>query len=166
LLGKLMKMLTATARNLSRIMYVVACVALTSMMLLTVADVVLRGFKRPIVGTFDMVGLLGAVIICFSIPHTSLSKGHVMMDFLEGKLPKALDRGLQIITRILGIGLFLIIGWQLWVLGDGFREFYEVTLTLHIPQYPVAYGMAICCFTECLVLFVEMFQPDNQEVDS
>lgn len=137
-------------------MNVVAGLALAGSMFLTVSDVILRSFKRPIVGTYELVGLLGALVIGFSLPQTSRVKGHVLMDFLTGSLSAGAQRVLHVLTRILGIVLFAIIGWNLWVLGDDFRKSGEVTLTLQLPLYPVAYSIAICCFVECLVLILDM----------
>ncbi len=149
--------------SISGIMYVIAGVALTCMVAITVADVILRIFKRPIVGTYEIVGLLGAIMVGFAIPQTSRAKGHVAMDFLEGKLPAGVDRLFSVITRLLGIALFMIIGWQLWLLGDDYFRIGEVTLTVHLPQFPVCYGIAICCFFECVVLFLEIFEPQAEK---
>lgn len=157
-----MKTIGAIVRNVSGVMYVIAGIALTAMVTITVADVILRMFKRPIVGTYEIVGLLGAIMVGFAIPQTSRAKGHVAMDFLEGKLPEGVDRVLSIITRLLGIVLFILIGWQLWLLGDDYLRIGEVTLTVHLPQYPVCYGMAVCCFIECVVLLLEILQPEKQ----
>ena len=88
------------------------------------------------------------------------------MDFLEGKLPAAVDRALIVITRLIGIVLFIIICLQLWLLGSDYQRIGEVSLTVHLPQYPVCYGMAICCFFECVVLLLEIFQPEKQEEQS
>jgi TRAP-type C4-dicarboxylate transport system permease small subunit len=137
-------------------MYVIAGLALASSMFLTVADVILRTFKRPIVGTYELVGLLGALVVGFSLPQTSRVKGHVLMDFLTGSLPDWAQRFLNVLTRALGILLFAIIAWNLWALGTDYRKAGEVTPTLQLPLYPVAYGIAACCFVECLVLFLEM----------
>jgi TRAP-type C4-dicarboxylate transport system permease small subunit len=150
------KTLSAVAAGLSRFMYVVAGLALAGSMFLTVSDVILRSFKRPIVGTYELVGLLGALVIGFSLPQTSRVKGHVLMDFLTGSLSAGAQRVFHVLTRILGVVLFAIIGWNLWVLGNDFRESGEVTLTLQLPLYPVAYSIAICCFVECLVLILDM----------
>lgn len=139
-------------------MYVIAGIALACSMFLTVADVMLRTFKRPIIGTYELVGLLGALVIGFSIPQTSRLRGHVLMDFLTGSLPSGARRALRVLTRILGTILFAIIGWNLWALGNDFRKAGEVTLTLQLPLYPVAYGIAVCCFVECLVLCLEMVE--------
>jgi TRAP-type C4-dicarboxylate transport system permease small subunit len=143
-------------------MYTVAGFALTAMMLLTVADVILRSFKRPIVGTYELVGMLGAVAVGFAIPQASRVKGHVIMDFLTGRLPAFWRRALHAVTRILAISTFVIIGWNLWRLADGYRRLGEVTPTLQVPLYPVSYGIAICCFVQCLVMFIEIFEKGEE----
>jgi len=144
-------------------MYVIAGIALAGSMFLTVADVILRTLKRPIVGTYELVGLLGAVVIGFAIPQTSRLKGHVLMDFLTDRLSPGAQRFCYVLSKILGIALFAVIGWNLWALGDGFRQFGEVTLTLQWPLYPVAYGIAACSFVECLVLFVDIVEQKESE---
>jgi len=144
-------------------MYSVAGLALSGMMFLTVADVLLRAFRRPIVGTYELVGLLGAVVIGFAIPQTSRLNGHVYMDFLTGKFSPQWSRILHFITRTIAIFVFVIIGWNLWLLGDDFKKMGEVTLTLQVPLYPIPYGIAVCCFIECLVLFVDMLAPRKDD---
>lgn len=158
-----MKALSAVIRGLSRFMYVVAGIALAASMFLTVADVILRQFKVPIVGTYELVGLLGAVVVGFAVPQTSRLQGHVIMDFVTAKLPQNWTKLFNVVTRILGIVTFAIIGWQLWDLGTDYRTSGEVTLTLQLPFYPVAYGIAICSFVECLVLFASLWEEKEGE---
>jgi len=56
----------------------------------------------------------------------------------------------------MGIGLFLLIGWNssgpAWTCSNSG----EVSLTLQLPFYPVAYGVAVSCFVQCLVLVADM----------
>jgi len=137
-------------------MNAIAAVALGFVILLTVADVILRYFKKPIIGTYEMVGLSGAVIIGFSLPFTSMMKGHVNVDFLALKLPQKGRKIFTSITKCLGIILFLIIGWNLVILGMDFYKVGEVTPTRHLPIYPVLYGVGACCFFESLVLLCDM----------
>lgn len=146
-------------------MYSIAGVALVAMMLLTVADVVLRFFERPIVGTYEVVGLLGAVAIGFAIPQTSRLKGHVLMDFLTGRLSQGAQNVLYVATRILAFVIFAIMAWNVWLLGDGYRQTGEVTLTIQLPLYPIAYGIAVCCFIECLVLIMDILEMGQQEAE-
>lgn len=144
-------------------MHATAAVALSFMILLTVADVILRSFRKPIIGTYELVALSGAVIIGFSIPFTSWVKGHVYVDFFILKLSQRGRKIFNLITKGLGIGLFLVIGWNLLVLGRDLYKAGEVTPTRHIPFYPVLYGIGICCFFQSLVLFCDIVKTFRRE---
>ena len=151
-------------KGLSRFMYWIAGAALTGMMFLTVADVFLRYFKLPILGTYEIVSLLGAVVIGFAIPQTSIDRGQVLMDFFTGRLPSVIQRFLHVLTRLLGMGTFLIIGWNLIAMGNDLQKTNQVSLTLGIPEYPVAYGVGLCCFIECLVLLSDLINKKGDGV--
>jgi TRAP-type C4-dicarboxylate transport system permease small subunit len=142
--------------RLSRWLQIIACIALTSIMLLTVADVVLRFFGRPIVGTHEMVGLGGAIAIGFAIPITSWFRGHIFVDFFYQKCPKGVQNILNTITRLMGIALFALIGWNLF--GMALESFTsgEVSSTRQLPLYPFIWGLGACCFMQCLVLVCDI----------
>ena len=159
-----MKTIFTLSRGLSQIMFAIAGLALTSSMFLTVADVILRAFKKPIVGTYELIGLLGAIVVGFAIPETSRVKGHVVMDLLPGMLSGGWRRLLNVITRMFGIAIFIIIAVNLWSMGNDFRSNGEVTPTLQLPLYPVAWGLAICSIVECFTLFVEILQTREPEL--
>ena len=142
--------------RLSRWMNVISGVALIFMILLTVADVILRSFRTPVVGTFELVAFSGAVVIGFSIPFTSWLRGHIYVDFLVLELPLKARRIVNIFTRCLGIGLFLVIASNLIILGMELYNSGEVSPTLHVPFYLVVYGIGICCFVQCLVLVCDI----------
>lgn len=148
-----MQRLQGIASKISRWMNAIAAVALTFMILLTVSDVILRSFKRPIIGAYELVSLLGAFLIGFSLPFASLMKAHIKVDFFILKLPPIGRKIFDIGTKCLGIALFLIIGWNLIVLGADLHKAGEVTLTRRIPFYPIPFLIGICCFFMCLVLF-------------
>ena len=142
--------------TLSKWMNVISGVALIFMILLTVADVILRSFRTPVVGTFELVAFSGAVVIGFSLPFTSWLKGHIYVDFLILELPPKARRIVTVFTRCLGIGLFLVIASNLMILGMELYNSGEVSPTLHVPFYLVVYGIGICCFVQCLVLVCDI----------
>jgi TRAP-type C4-dicarboxylate transport system permease small subunit len=155
---RILNLLRTFSRISSRLLFVIAGLALVSSMFLTCGDVILRCFKAPIVGTYELVGILGALVIGFAVPQTSRVRGQVVMDFLTDKLPYKLRIVLHVVTRFIGIALFAIIAWQIWNLGNDYRTAGEVTLTLQIPTYPVAYAISLCSAIQCLVLFVDIFE--------
>jgi len=149
----------ALVRPLARALHWAGAAALAAMMLLTVADVVLRSFRRPIVGTYELVGFLGALAIGFSLPQTSLDRGQVLMDFLTRRLSGAPARALALISRAAGVGLFGLIGWNLLAMGIDLRRTGDVTPLLHLPLFLLAWAIALACLAECLVLVSEAIAP-------
>lgn len=158
-----MNVLHAILQRIVSYMYGIAGIALAGIVFLTVADVFLRLFKIPIEGTYEIVSMLGAVVIGFAVPQTTIERGHVLMDFLTGKLPFVGQRVLHLVTRLLACLTFLIIGWNLFKLGNDLRDTGQVSLTLKFPEYPVAFGIAFCCLLECLVLLSDLIKKKGAE---
>jgi TRAP-type C4-dicarboxylate transport system permease small subunit len=136
----------------NKILNLIGGTALTVMMLLTVSDVIMRSLGYPILGAYELVAMLLAVVIGFTIPKVSLDKGHVIMEFLLEKLSPKGKAIMITFTRLLCIALFAIIGYNLFLIAREFNMSGEVSSTLKIPFFPIAYCVGVCCFIECLVL--------------
>jgi TRAP-type C4-dicarboxylate transport system permease small subunit len=143
--------LNSFLRVVTNILDYMGSAALVGMMLLTVADVIMRAFGHPIIGTYEIVGLLLSVVIGFTIPKVSYDKGHVYMEVAVDHLPQTGKDILNTFTRILCLLLFFFIGYKLIGVGNEFRMSGQVSPTIQMPFYPFAYGVAICCFIQCLV---------------
>ena len=121
------------------------------MLLFTLTDVVMRAFGKPIVGDYEIISFLGAVVVGFAIPYTTLLKAHVIVDFLIEKLPKNARDGMEVATRIMGIGLFLWIGWNFVDMSLDLIKSKEVTPVFRLPYYPISLGLAFACIIQCFV---------------
>ena len=148
--------MTKITRHLVELMNYLAALSVIAMMLLTCADVLLRLFKHPILGTYELVGLFGALTIAFAIPATTLSKGHVAVDFMVEKLPAAGQKICTIFAGLLGLSLFALIAWQSFLYANILRSSGEVTLSLEMPFYPVVYAISAASLLVCIVLFLEL----------
>lgn len=144
--------------KLSRLINFIGGSSLAFIMFLTVADIILRSFRKPILGTFEIVAFLGAVVIGFSLPYTSWMRGHVYTDFAVVRFSKKIRNVFNVFTRCLGIWLFFMIGLEMIKYGMDLRNAGEVSLTLTMPFYPVAYGLGFCCFVECVVLLCDILK--------
>lgn len=147
-----------TVRQLSRLLNVIAGASITFIMFLTVSDVILRLFRRPIVGTYELVAFTGALVIGFALPLTSWSRGHIFVDFVVLKLPKKLQAIFNIATRCASIVLFYLIARNLINVGMDLQKSGEVSPTLQLPFYYVAYAVAISCFVQCIVLLCDILK--------
>lgn len=144
--------------RLSRAMQAIAGLALVFMMTLTTCDIILRIFGKPIIGTYEIVAFSGGVVIGFSTPITSFMRGQIFVDFFYQKFPMVTQNILNTTTRLVDIALFGIISWNLMIMGRDMYRSGEVSLTLQLPFYPVAYGIAFAMFVQCLVLVCDIIK--------
>ncbi len=133
----------------------IAAMAIVAMMALTCADVVLRMFRRPIPGTYEIVSFLGAVAVSFAMAHTSAERAHVAVSVVVRLFPKKVQGVIESVISIFGIVLFGLIAWQSILYGINCQRTGEVSLTLQLPFYPVIYGVALGAAVVCLVLLVD-----------
>ncbi len=142
--------------RVSKVLNAIGAAALTFMMFLTVADILMRVGGHPIVGTYEIVALSLALVIGFGIPKVSLDKGHVYMEFLLERLGPTGKAIMNTFTRLLCICLFILIGYNLFSVGNEFRVSGEVSPTIKLPFFPVAYGVGVCAFLECFVFLFDI----------
>ena len=133
-------------------LHIVAGVSLVFLMLLTLADVVLRACGTPIPGTYELVGYAGGIAIGLAMPVTSWRRGHVYVDTFLAWLPRAVRTAVHLGTRLVGAGLFAVLAWNLVRFGLDLRASGEVSLTLELKYYPVAFGLATASTVQAVVL--------------
>ena len=143
-------------KGTSSVLAVAAGSSLTFLMLLTMADVVLRILGRPIVGTYELVAVSGALVVGLSLPLTSWVRGHIYVDSFVSRLPRWARAAMNITTRVMVLALFFLIGWNLVRYGIDLRRAGEVTPTLRVPFYPVVFGVGGSCLFQCLVLVADI----------
>jgi len=153
-----MKAFLETISRTIKVMNVIAGIALTFIILLTVCDVVLRAFGHPILGVYEIVAMAGGVIIGFVAPVTSWVRGHIFMDFAIQRFSSGTRKVFNILTRCVGIALFLMISWNVIKIATNFHEVGEVSNTLQIPLYPIAGGVGFCFFVLAVVLFCDILK--------
>ena len=134
----------------------VAGVTLVLIMAITVADVFLRSLGKPIVGIYELVAFLGAVVIGFAFPYTSWTRGHIYVDALVVKLPPRGRAAVHVTTRLMGLCIFVLIAWNLFRMGSDLVRSGEVSPTLQVPFYPIVYGIGVACGIQALVLFCDL----------
>lgn len=146
------KTIAATAEKANWI----AAAALVIMMGLTTLDVVLRLFKSSIPGTYEVIGLLGAVVASFALGYTSVEKGHIAVDFLVMRLSPRAQFLIGAINALIAALLFGIIAWQALRYALDLLKKGQVTLTVQLPIHPFVFGMAGGCGLLALVLLAEL----------
>jgi TRAP-type C4-dicarboxylate transport system permease small subunit len=139
-------------KKLCTYLLILAGATLAFMFLFTVVNVIVRFFGKPIVGDFEIISFLGAVVTAFALPYTSMRKGHVAVEFMLEKVSRKTGDLMQVFTRIISIALFLWLGWTFVDSGLDLIKSKEVTPMFRLPYYPISFGIAFCCLIQSLVL--------------
>ena len=128
-------------------------------MAITCIDVVgAKVFKWPLLGALDMVMLSQIVAISFAASMVLILGRHIRVEFLFNLLPRRARAIINSFVLLLGLGLFSVIIWRLCVLGYSFQTSGEYSMTVYIPYYPFAYGIALASIPVCLVFLLEFLK--------
>jgi TRAP-type C4-dicarboxylate transport system permease small subunit len=133
-----------------------AGLSLAAMMLVTVADVVLRAVaNRPIRGTFEIVELLLACTFFFALPAAFLRDEHIVVDVVDGLAPRRVPL-LKRLSLAIAVALLAAMAWQGWISARDAVAFNDVTSDLGLPRLwywiPVLAGMIGACLAAAAML--------------
>jgi len=136
-----------------------AAISLAAMMLVTVADVVLRAaINRPIRGTLEIVEFLLTCTFFLALPASFLREEHIVVDVVDG----VAARWVPLLRRIAGVLAVLVMAAMAWQGGIAARDtllFNDVTSDLALPRIwywvPVLAGMIGGGIAAAAMLFQE-----------
>ena len=114
---------------------VVAALFLAAMVALTVADVALRAlFGLPIRGMLELIELGLACTIFIALPAVFLRREHLVVDVIDHFAKPRLVRWLDLLGKLVSLGVLAVMAWQMWPLAQTMVEFGDVTSDLSIPK--------------------------------
>ena len=113
----------------------VAALFLAAMVLLTVADVVLRAlFSYPLRGMLELIELGLACVVFLGLPAVFLRRGHLVVDVIDQVAPSSLVRVLDLAGAVVSFGVLAVMAWQMLPVARAMYEFGDVTSDLSIPK--------------------------------
>ena len=153
-----MKRFIAGIANFDKSLYVVAGIVLGCMILLTLCDVILRNFGHPITGSMEFIQYGGAIVFGFSIPYGTMLGAQVIVDIITEKLSPRRKRVVNIITRCIGIVIFLFVAYNFFVYGIDVQKTGERTASFKIPYYPFAFALSFSFLLQGLTIFCDLIK--------
>jgi TRAP-type C4-dicarboxylate transport system permease small subunit len=138
-----MKRFTAGVVTIDKSLYVISGIVLACMILLTFLDVILRNLGHPITGSMELIQYGGSIVFGFSIPYGTLLGAQIIVDILTEKLSPGKRRTIKIVTRCIGILLFLFVAYNFFIYGIDVRRSGERTASFKVPYYPFAFALSV-----------------------
>lgn len=127
---------------------------------LTSANIVLRGIWVPIRGTYELMGLMGAVVTAFALGYTQIKRGHISVNVLINRFPGRIRSLLKMINHVACMAFFSIAAWKISEKAAILKNSGEVTETLRIIYHPFTSGVALGCAVLAVVFFVDLIQTE------
>jgi C4-dicarboxylate transporter DctQ subunit len=144
--------------SISRRMCWISVLVISAMMVLTCTDVVGRYFGHPIRGTYDIIGILGGVIIALSLSYSHVMGRQVAVESIFSRSRRSVQTIINSIICLLSIGMIGLITWRCIVLGNNLWRTGRVSDTIRIPIFPFLYVLTFGCAIYCLVLLIDFFK--------
>lgn len=123
----------------------IASAFLAAMMLLIVADVLVRtAFNRPIRGTYELVELLLCATFFVALPAAFLRDDHIVVDSIDRRAPRAVP-WLKRIARVVAVTMLGLMAWQGGITARDTWSFGDITADLSVPRIlywiPLLFGL-------------------------
>ena len=153
-----MKRFIASIAAIDKSLYVIAGVVLACMIVLTFFDVILRNFGHPITGSMEFIQYGGAIVFGFSIPYGTMLGAQVIVDVLTDKLSPGKKRVINVITRCVGILIFLFIAYNFSLYGLDAKRTGERTASFKIPYYPFAFALSFSFLLQSFTILCDLIK--------
>jgi TRAP-type C4-dicarboxylate transport system permease small subunit len=133
--------------TIPRIAGLVAMCVLFLMMLLTVADVVLRAtLNKPIIGTTEIVEQMMVVVVFLGLGWCALQGKQIRVDLFVARYARGTQRGIDLLIYIIGMILVAMICWRTVLSTFTVKELGLTCAYIDVPKYPfyalAAFGWA------------------------
>lgn len=110
--------------------------ALMAMMMIIVADVFMRyAFNAPIPGTYDLVGILLAIMVFFGLAKVISERAEITIDIVDSLLPQAVVRMLKLIASLTALGILIFIFWSMIGPMISAHRYGDRSLELNLPVW-------------------------------
>ena len=128
-------------------------------MLIVTLNVILRKiFGSPLLGTYEWVGILTAVMISLGLAYCATVGGHIAIDFIVNKVKPGLQRIIAIICG--GISCLVTGGVtvSLFQYANKLAKSGEVSPTTKIPYYVFVYVVGVGFVAFLAVLLLDLYK--------
>ena len=139
-----------------------AGIALVVMMLVTVGEMVLRMFGRPMAGTIEVVTWLAAVTTALALGYTQMNQGHVSIDLFMNRFNPRLRAVLNMLVYLASTVLFSLVTWHVFRHAGVLKATGSLSETMKVIVYPWVYVASLGCGGLTLALLVDFVKSCRQ----
>lgn len=153
------KAFTSLVTGLSLVLDKLAGLCMVAMMVLVVANILLRVLvKRPILGTYEYVGFLAAALIGLALAYCAVQNGHIAVSFIVDRFSPKIQAVVDIVVNVTALCFWSLAAWYVGKYAHSMSVNGVVSPTTQMPFYPFVYLVAFGLLVLCLVLLVRLIE--------
>lgn len=122
-----------TEKIFCRLCQILAGLALTGLVLLSGANVLMRLLGSPLSCSYEISGFLGAALAALMLADTQRVGGHLELDFFLNRYPDKVRTFTSLLNCLIATATVLVIGGQLIRRALVLRQAHEVSEALNFP---------------------------------
>ncbi len=135
-------------------------VSLAGIVIVTFVDVAGRYcMNKPLVGSLEILELSMAVLGGFAMFYTTTRGGHISVDLFYVRFSRRKQTAVNRFGSLLGFGTWVIIAYQVYLLGMHMMKSGDFTSLLHIPIFPFQFIFALGILLYSLTLLIQTLRP-------
>ena len=133
-------------------------VATAAIILIVFVDVSGRYFfHRPLMGAYELVELIMAVVGGLAIMYATARQGHVIIDIIFTRFPKLTQKIMQYIYLLLGFAISILLAYNVYLYALRQLKPYPLTTDmLNIGVTPFALIFAVAVFLCALTFLIQI----------
>lgn len=129
---------------ISKWMKRLGAVSLMGMATVTMCDVILRYFGKPIFGSEEIVMFLGTLVVGFTLPFAHEKKSHIGVEILIRMFSCRTKRIIFFVTDIVTALFFILVAARIFIYAGKEKTAGTVSLNLEFPEYYIIYVLSFC----------------------
>jgi TRAP-type C4-dicarboxylate transport system permease small subunit len=142
--------------SLNRIFAVASGTAVVGLIGLATANMILRIVWKPVPGSYELIGFLGALAVATGLGYTQVAKGHIAVTILTDLFSSRANRALDALNHGIGAVFFGLCSWGMFLWGVEVARSGEVSQTLKIPFYPIIWAAALGLAVFAVTLLIDL----------
>jgi len=142
----------------SRVLALAGTVLVLPMMVLIIADVVLRSvFNRPITGTAEIASLM-LVCMVLGVAWCGVQGRHIRVGLVMDRFSPRVQAIVDSITLLAGLGVYIILVWQGFLASLYAWDFDVKSSMLDVPTFPVYWLLVLSFAMLCIAMVTLLIQ--------
>lgn len=128
---------------------------LNFLVVLTVAEVVLRRFfNAPVPASMELTEIIIGMVIFLSIAYCGIKGGHISIDIVVSKFPRRIETIIVTVMYFFSMVMSGVLTWQFIVYAMKLSRTGDVSIILELPTYPFIFigALGFALFTLALLI--------------